>query len=149
MQRAQTNWSFSGTTCALCEGQEVNVSTVPEGIASADVIVWGKGSTFAQQIAAGPHHLKSDEPKSAGGTDTGPSPYDFLLAALGSCTSINVGLRESWALGALPPTVWLVTRRFRPPSATKSLSLQFCGTGKGTLGIDLPSLVAVPIPREY
>ena len=67
------------------------MSAVPERITSADVIVWGEGGTFAQQIAAGRHRLKSDEPDSAGGTDTGPSPYDFLLAALGSCTSMTVG----------------------------------------------------------
>jgi uncharacterized OsmC-like protein len=49
---------------------------------TADVIVWGEGSTLAQQIAAGPHRLRGDEPESVGGTGTGPSPYDFLLAAL-------------------------------------------------------------------
>jgi hypothetical protein len=54
---------------------------VPEGITSADVIVWGEGGTFAQQIAAGRHRLKNDEPESAGGTDSGPPSYDFLLAA--------------------------------------------------------------------
>ena len=39
---------------------------------------------FVQEILVGPHRLVADEPSSAGGTDTGPTPYDFLLAALGA-----------------------------------------------------------------
>jgi putative redox protein len=84
------------------------MSTVPEGITPADVIVWGEGSTFAQQIAAGRHRLRSDEPDGAGGTDSGPSPYDLLLAALGSCTSMTVGMyarKKNWPLERV--TVWL------------------------------------------
>jgi uncharacterized OsmC-like protein len=86
----------------------VNVNAVPEGITRADVIVWGEGSTFAQQIAAGPHRLTADEPESVGGSDTGPSPSDFLLAALGSCTSMTVGTyarKKNWPLERV--TVWL------------------------------------------
>jgi putative redox protein len=84
------------------------MSAVPEGITSADVIVWGEGSTFAQQIAAGRHRLTGDEPESVGGNDTGLSPYDFLLAALGSCTSMTVGMyarKKNWPLERV--TVWL------------------------------------------
>ena len=84
------------------------MSGVPEGITQADVIVWGEGGAFAQQIAAGRYRLKGDEPLSAGGTDTGPSPYDFLLAALGSCTSMTVGMyarKKNWPLERV--TVWL------------------------------------------
>lgn len=47
---------------------------------------------FAQAIVAGRHRLRADEPLDAGGTDTGPSPYDLLLAALGACTSMTVRL---------------------------------------------------------
>ena len=75
------------------------MGAVPEGIASADVIVWGEGSAFAQQIVVGRHRLKSDEPESVGGSDTGPSPYDFLLAALGSCTSMTVGCMREKRIG--------------------------------------------------
>ncbi len=45
---------------------------------------------FTQAITAGRHRLRADEPVSAGGADTGPTPYDLLLAALGACTSMTV-----------------------------------------------------------
>jgi len=65
------------------------------------VVVRGSAAGFAQEILAGRHRMTADEPASAGGTDTGPSPYDFLLAALGACTSITLGMyarRKGWPL---------------------------------------------------
>jgi putative redox protein len=65
------------------------------------VVVHGSAAGFAQEIAAGRHRLTGDEPISFGGTDTGPNPYDFLLAALGSCMSITVAMyarRKGWPL---------------------------------------------------
>ncbi len=65
------------------------------------VAVRGSAAGFAQEIHAGPHRLHADEPVSAGGTDTGPSPYDLLLAALGACTSMTVAMyarRKAWPL---------------------------------------------------
>ena len=48
------------------------------------VIVHGATSSLVQDIVVGPHHLTADEPVAFGGTARGPSPYDFLLVALGS-----------------------------------------------------------------
>ena len=65
------------------------------------VTVRGAGDGFVQEVEAGDHHLRSDEPATAGGTDSGPTPYDLLLAALGSCTSMTVGMyarRKQWPL---------------------------------------------------
>ena len=65
------------------------------------VTVRGAASGFAQEISVGRHRLVSDEPAGAGGTDTGPTPYDLLLAALGACTSMTAALyarRKSWPL---------------------------------------------------
>ena len=45
---------------------------------------------FQQNVTVGPHHLVADEPVAAGGQDTGPGPYDFLLTGLGACTSITM-----------------------------------------------------------
>ena len=65
------------------------------------VIVRGAADGFAHEITAGEHHLRSDEPASAGGTDSGPTPYDLLLASLGSCTSMTIAMyarRKRWPL---------------------------------------------------
>jgi uncharacterized OsmC-like protein len=67
----------------------------------ADVVVHGDVRSFTQDIVAGKHHLRADEPVNAGGGDTGPNPYDYLLASLGTCTSMTVGLyarRKQWPL---------------------------------------------------
>ena len=65
------------------------------------VTVRGKADALAQEIVVGRHRLSADEPTSLGGTDTGPNPYDLLLAALGSCKSITVTMyahRKKWPL---------------------------------------------------
>lgn len=74
----------------------MNASTaVP--VASAEkpvehVIVHGKASGFLQEATAGNHTFHIDEPRSVGGSEAAPDPYDYLLAALGSCTSMTIGL---------------------------------------------------------
>jgi uncharacterized OsmC-like protein/fermentation-respiration switch protein FrsA (DUF1100 family) len=55
------------------------------------VIEAGEGK-FAQDIYAGRHRLRADEPVSIGGADTGPTPYDLLLASLGACTAMTLRL---------------------------------------------------------
>jgi len=47
-------------------------------------------SKFQQTVSIGPHRLLADEPISSGGEDTGPGPYDFVLAGLGACTSMTM-----------------------------------------------------------
>ena len=58
---------------------------------SPDVIVRGNAREFLQEVVAGKHHLRADEPVSYGGGDAAPGPYDYLLVALGVCTSMTIG----------------------------------------------------------
>lgn len=57
---------------------------------------------FLQDVAAGPkHHVLADEPMAYGGTDRGLTPYQFLAAGLGACTSMTVRMyarRKGWPL---------------------------------------------------
>ena len=61
--------------------------------AAGQVVVTETGRSALQQtITVGPHRLLADEPIDLGGENTGPSPYDLLLAALGACTSMTLRL---------------------------------------------------------
>jgi putative redox protein len=68
---------------------------------SGVVSVRGSSAGFAQTIEAGGHQVMADEPGEAGGTDTGPSPYELVLAGLGACTSMTISMyarRKQWPL---------------------------------------------------
>ncbi len=59
---------------------------------------------LAQAITTRQHHLSADEPADNGGTDTGPAPYELLLASLGACSSATLRLygdRKGWDLGRI------------------------------------------------
>lgn len=65
------------------------------------VLVETGASGYATRIHAGHHHLGADEPRSAGGTDTGATPYDLLVGALGACTTMTLRMyadRKQWPL---------------------------------------------------
>jgi putative redox protein len=83
-----------------------------ESPAVQEVVVRGGPSGLRQEIQAGVHRLVADEPTSVGGTGQGPTPYDLLLGALGSCTSMTLRLyaeRRKWPLQGV--TVRLSHRR--------------------------------------
>jgi putative redox protein len=59
---------------------------------------------YAQTITMRGHELASDEPVKRGGTDTGATPVELLLASLGACTAITFrmyGDRKQWNFGAI------------------------------------------------
>lgn len=108
------------------------------------VTVHGRAAGFAQEISVGRHRLAGDEPTSAGGTDIGPNPYDLLLAALGSCTSMTVALyarRKQWPLEA-------VTVRLRH-SKIHAADCESCETKEGRLDrIDRDLELVGPLSQE-
>ncbi|MBK5915072.1 OsmC family protein [Rhodocyclus purpureus] len=73
-----------------------------ETIASAPVVVSeNHRGRYQQDVRVGEHLLIADEPVSVGGGDAGPAPFDYLLAALGACTSMTVRMyaeRKEWPL---------------------------------------------------
>ena len=48
------------------------------------VTVHGGATGLKQEILVGKHRQFADEPVDGGGADAGPTPYDYLLAALGA-----------------------------------------------------------------
>ncbi len=68
----------------LKEEQETSVSGVMVQNATS------KG--FLCEISAGKHSFIADEPISFGGTNLGPTPYDFLAASLGTCTAMTLNM---------------------------------------------------------
>jgi putative redox protein len=59
---------------------------------------------YQTEIVANGHSLIADEPIAVGGADTGPTPYDYLVAALGACTSMTLRMyadRKLWPLHAI------------------------------------------------
>ncbi len=69
---------------------DASAQEAPRG-EDGEVIVMEDGEgPFGQTILAGKHRLRADEPDSVGGLDSGPNPYDLLLASLGACTSMTL-----------------------------------------------------------
>jgi putative redox protein len=83
----------------------VDLAAVPAADAQDEprqvVVQETRNGKFQNTVAIGPHHLLADEPRAAGGDDSGPGPYDFLLTALGACKSMTMRLyadRKSFPL---------------------------------------------------
>jgi uncharacterized OsmC-like protein/alpha/beta superfamily hydrolase len=77
---------IAGWTSRYLEADKPQGETAVEHVRVSET---GEGK-FQNAVQAGAHRLFADEPVSAGGLDTGPSPYDFLSIALGACTSMTL-----------------------------------------------------------
>lgn len=74
---------------------------------SRTVIAKG-ASGLRQTVIVGSHHFHGDEAKDVGGTDEGPNPHEYLLAALGTCTNMTVRIYANckrWPLRGVRTTL--------------------------------------------
>ncbi|WP_138423041.1 bifunctional alpha/beta hydrolase/OsmC family protein [Maritimibacter alexandrii] len=79
-------------------GSAETTKAVPEGVLR---VREADAEGFLQDVNQGPHHLYADEPVDFGGTNRGLSPYGFLSAGLGACTSMTIRMyarRKGWPL---------------------------------------------------
>ncbi|MBT8194833.1 MAG: bifunctional alpha/beta hydrolase/OsmC family protein [Bacteroidia bacterium] len=67
---------------------QIKQENVP--VTKMQVVARTASSSFTTDIVAGKHTLTADEPESVGGNNFGPSPYDYLSAALAACTSMTI-----------------------------------------------------------
>ncbi|MDZ3838432.1 MAG: alpha/beta fold hydrolase [Rhodospirillales bacterium] len=85
--------AWAGRYIAPLEAEALAELTAPAG---AVVVAEAGTGEYAQAISVGGRHaLRADEPLDFGGNDSGPSPYDFLLAGLGACTTMTMRMYAS------------------------------------------------------
>jgi len=70
--------------------EEADENVARPKLGSGEVLVRETDGKFGQDVFTDTHHVLADEPTRHGGRDAGPDPYEFLLAALGTCTSMTV-----------------------------------------------------------
>ncbi len=94
---------YAGDMIALWAKRYVDLASQPESTDSV-IAVTSTENPFTVTLQVGAHQLVGDEPKEYGGNDLGPTPYDFLAAALGSCTVMTLKMyarRKGWDLGTV------------------------------------------------
>ncbi len=94
-------------------------SPAEEEEAHGDVVVSLAEPGFTCKVKAGPHRLLADEPRSVGGLDQGPAPYDFVSIGLGACTAMTVRMytdRKEWPLDEIH--VHVTHRKEKVPGET-------------------------------
>jgi putative redox protein len=92
---------YAATVLAAWASRYLEAESAPaEAVPGVRVAEAGEGR-FAQLVTMGKHRLRADEPVAVGGDDSGPGPYDLLLAGLGACTSMTVRMyaaQKKWPL---------------------------------------------------
>ncbi|MBU6420952.1 MAG: alpha/beta fold hydrolase [Gammaproteobacteria bacterium] len=83
---------------------ELGVQPAARPATEGEVVASINREHYHTQLYAGAHTLVADEPRNVGGTDSGPSPYGYLTAALGACTAITLRMyadRKQWPVDSV------------------------------------------------
>jgi putative redox protein len=92
------SWAVRYVGAAPAAEPAPDLPPLPPGVVE---VAETREGTFTERVRVGRHALRADEPVASGGTDTGPGPYDYLLASLGACTAMTLRLyaeRKAWPL---------------------------------------------------
>jgi uncharacterized OsmC-like protein/fermentation-respiration switch protein FrsA (DUF1100 family) len=93
---------IAGWAARYIDAQDEKAPAPPEGEHRVTTRIGRHG--YRTEILAGGHSLVADEPLNIGGTDSGPTPYDLLVAGLGACTAMTLRMyadRKDWPLEAV------------------------------------------------
>jgi putative redox protein len=103
---AHADARYAASVIAAWSARYVGAGKAAEETTAADhagVRATSAGGRFATRLAVGGHRLRADEPRSDGGDETGPTPYDLVSAGLAACTLMTMrlyGERKGWAVDA-------------------------------------------------
>ncbi len=98
---------YVGSVLAAWAGRYIGAAPSPppeRNLQDNRVVVRTGKKGYRTDIMVDDHNFLADEPVALGGSNTGPTPYDYLLAALGACTSITLRMfadRKGWPLDAV------------------------------------------------
>ena len=87
------------SSAAAVKEKAAKIASPPAAPPTGVVVVSPGSGKFGHEVRAGVHTFLADEPAGVGGDDRGAGPYDFLLAALGSCTAMTLKMyadRKGW-----------------------------------------------------
>ena len=99
---------YTGSVIATWARRYLGIQPSRSRQSEKGVIIRLSGEGYTTQISARRHNLIADEPDSVGGSDLGPSPYEYLASGLGACTAMTMRMyaeRKKWNLECVTVSV--------------------------------------------